>query len=48
MNALLRDKNGTKMCLTMFNTAVDRCNFIEIDTEYLFSDGTIKPARVTD
>jgi hypothetical protein len=33
------------MCLTLFNTAVDRFSFIQTGEEYLFSDGTIKKIR---
>ena len=36
------------MCLTLFNTAVERASILEQGKEYLFSDGQIKPARTQD
>lgn len=44
----LKDKNGSKMCLTLFNSAVERATIMELGQEYLFSEGLIKPARTQD
>lgn len=41
----LKDDLGCKMCLTLFNTAVDRLNFLEKGGEYIFSEGNIKKAH---
>jgi hypothetical protein len=39
------DKSGGRMQLTLFNSAVDKFDFLETNIEYLISEGTIKPAK---
>lgn len=41
----IKDSNNVKMMCTMFNTAIDKFNFVTKGLEYWFEAGNIKKAH---